>query len=93
MKVMLSWTLALSLVLGVGAAGAWAAQKEKPSPEEAFKKLDKNSDGKVSADEYKGKKDGEKATKAAARFKQLDKDSDGFLTLDEFKAGATKKKK
>jgi Ca2+-binding EF-hand superfamily protein len=93
MKMMMSWMLALSLILGLGAASATAADKPKATPEEAFKKLDKNSDGKVSSDEFKGKREGEKADKAVSRFKTLDKDNDGFLTLEEFKAGATKKKK
>jgi len=93
MKKLLSWTLALSMVLGLGAVYASAAQKAKAEPEELFKRMDKNSDGKLSADEFKGKRDGDKADKALAAFKKMDKDNDGFLTLEEFKAGAGKKKK
>jgi hypothetical protein len=92
MKKLLTWSLALSMVLGLCAAPAIAAQKQKAAPEELFKRMDKNSDGKLSAEEFKGKREGEKADKAAAAFKKMDKDNDGFLTLDEFKAGASKKK-
>jgi Ca2+-binding EF-hand superfamily protein len=61
-----------------------AADKPKKDPEAAFKKLDKNSDGKVSKEEFTaGAKDAAKAEKA---FAKLDKDNDGSLTLEEFKA-------
>lgn len=69
-----------------------AGDKPKPSPDAAFKKLDSNSDGSVSKDEFlaspAGKKD---AAKAEEKFKKLDKDSDGKLTLEEFTAHAAKK--
>ena len=54
--------------------------------------MDKDSDGKLSLAEFKGKREGEKATKAEEQFKAKDKDKDGFLTLEEFKAGGKKKK-
>jgi hypothetical protein len=67
---------------GKGAGGAQA------NPEKAHKRLDTNSDGTVSLEEFKagprGKKDPTKAEKA---FQKLDKDSDGKMTLEEFKAG------
>lgn len=53
----------------------------------AFKALDKNGDGKLSKDEYVGKKKGEGKTKAEDEFKKLDANSDGSLSLDEFKPG------
>ncbi len=64
-----------------------AADKEgeKADPEAQFKKMDKDSDGKVTLEEFVGKKDGEKADKAKAAFAKLDKNSDGSLTLEEFK--------
>ena len=62
--------------------------RERPNPGEAFKKLDANSDGSVSLEEFKA---GPRAQKDPARaeeiFKKMDKDSDGKLTLEEFKAG------
>lgn len=69
------------------AAPVMAADKPKRDPEAAFKKLDKNGDGKVSKEEFTAKaKDAAKADKA---FAKLDKNGDGFLTLEEFK-GAKK---
>ncbi|HEY5311820.1 MAG TPA: EF-hand domain-containing protein [Pirellulales bacterium] len=86
------------LVLGLFAAiaiigfAAPAVAAEQKSPEERFKKMDANGDGKLSVDEFVGKKTGENADKAKARFAKLDKDSDGSLTLAEFEAGQKKKK-
>jgi Ca2+-binding EF-hand superfamily protein len=67
--------------------------KAKASPEEMFKKLDKNGDGKLSKEEFIGKKEGEAKEKAEKAFAAKDKDKDGFLTLEEFKAGGKKKDK
>ncbi|MDP1588111.1 MAG: EF-hand domain-containing protein [Prosthecobacter sp.] len=71
------------------------AGKDKPklSPEEMFKRVDKDGNGSVSKEEYMagpGKKD---AAKGAERFGKLDKNADGSLSKEEFAAGATKKKK
>lgn len=92
MKISLCAFLAGIVSLNVLGLSAFAEDKPKPSPEERFKKLDKDSDGSLTLEEFKGKAEGEKATKAEDRFKKLDKDSDGKLTLEEFKAGAGKKK-
>ena len=60
----------------------------KPNPEEIFKKLDTNSDGSVSKEEFMaGPRAKEDPAKAETRFKALDKNNDGKLTLEEFKAG------
>lgn len=80
----------LAFVLAAGLCGsAIAADEKKATPEEQFKKLDANSDGKVSLEEYKGKRTGDKATKAEETFKKRDKNNDGSLSLEEF---APKKK-
>jgi len=64
-------------------------KRERPNPEEVFKKIDKNADGSIDLAEFKespmGKRD---EAKAEERFKKLDKDSDGKVTLEEFKAGS-----
>jgi Ca2+-binding EF-hand superfamily protein len=82
--------LALALAAGLCAPLFLSAQ-EKKTPEETFKRLDKNSDNKLSKEEYLGNTEGEKKTKKEDRFKVLDTDKDGFLTLDEYKAGQKKK--
>jgi Ca2+-binding EF-hand superfamily protein len=62
-------------------------------PAKAFAKLDANSDGSVSKEEFlnspQAKKD---ATKAEESFGKRDKDKDGKLSKEEF-APAKKKKK
>lgn len=86
-------SLLAAVALLLFAAPLSAAPKEgKPTPEEQFKKLDKNADGKVSLDEFKGKKTGEKAEHAEEIFKAKDKDGDGFLTMEEFTAKVKKNK-
>lgn len=84
MRVVLTLALSLCLVSPLTAAD----EKPKRDPEAVFKKLDKNSDGVLSLEEFKGKKD---ATKAEAQFKRLDKDSSGTISLEEFKAAGKKK--
>jgi Ca2+-binding EF-hand superfamily protein len=87
MKKLLVMAVLLGLCIPV-----LAQQKKGGNPDEAFKKMDKDGDGKLSLAEFKGKREGDKATKAEATFKAKDKDADGFLSLEEFKAGGKKKK-
>ncbi len=86
-------------VLAIGtsfatAADAAADAKPKRDPAVAFKKLDANNDGKLSAEEWAAspaaKKDAAKATEV---FGKKDKDGDKSLTLEEFSAGGKKKDK
>ena len=86
------------VALGVAVGSSFAAEKpkgEKPkvSPEEMFKKLDKNNDGFISLDEFVGKPKDE-AMKAAKekQFKAKDKDGDGKLSKEEFLAPPPAKK-
>jgi len=71
------------------------AKKEKPKmdPEKAFAKLDANSDGSITKEEWmaspQAKKDAAKAEKA---FGGKDKDADGKVTKAEFTAPGKKKK-
>ena len=70
-------------------APAGAGEKhQRPSPEEAFKKMDANSDGFLTLEEFKtghlGQKDPAKAEEV---FKKMDKDGDGKVSLEEFKTG------
>ena len=83
--------LALSATFAAAADAEKKAEKKAANPEEAFKKLDTNSDGAVTLEEFKagpaGKRD---ATKAETTFKRRDKDADGKLTLEEFKPAPKK---
>ncbi|MBJ7327969.1 MAG: EF-hand domain-containing protein [Chthoniobacterales bacterium] len=70
------------------------ADKPKADPTKAFAKMDANSDGTVTKEEFmatpKAQKDPEKAAK---KFGKMDTDANGSLSLDEFKASAVKKDK
>jgi hypothetical protein len=58
------------------------------NPEEFFKKLDTNSDGNISLDEFKASPRGQKdSAQAEEHFKKLDANGDGKVTLEELKAG------
>lgn len=92
MRKILTLLTVVALALGV-AAPSFAADKPKPTPEERFKRLDKDSDGAISETEYLGKMEGDAATKAKERFKKLDKNSDGKLSLEEYSAAVKKKDK
>jgi hypothetical protein len=62
-----------------------AQEGQRPSPEEIFRRLDKNADGKLSPDEVKGFPRLEQA------LKDGDANGDGVLTLDELKAYIAKR--
>ncbi len=69
------------------------AGKDKPkmSPEEMFKKLDKDGNGSISKEEYLASPGAKKdAAKATERFGKMDKNSDGSLSKEEM---TPKKKK
>ena len=84
--------IAICTMVATAAEEKKGGDKPKPNPEEIFKKLDANGDGKLSLEEFKAgpryKKD---ASTAEADFKARDKDGDGSISLDEFKAGGHKK--
>jgi Ca2+-binding EF-hand superfamily protein len=87
--------LTLALIAGMFMPLLTGAQEKKgKSPDERFKALDTNNDGKLSKDEFVAqyKDDAEKKGKAEMRFPRLDTNNDGFLSLEEFKAGMMKKK-
>ncbi len=98
------WLL-VAIVASVMVTGtAWAQEKkksEKPraTPEEQFKKLDKDGDGFLTLEEfcapYKKKIESDSALKEKVekRFKSMDKDGDGKVSLEEFKAGSARKHK
>jgi len=89
MKKVLIAAMVAMFALGTCAAPGFAADDEKA--DKAFKKLDANGDGKLSVEEFVGKRTGDKAEKAKKLFAKLDKNSDNFVSLEEFKARKKKK--
>lgn len=92
MKVITTLLSVLALASLVNAADE-GAKKPKADPAKAFAKLDANSDGSLSKEEFlaspQAKKD---AAKAEASFGKKDKDGDGKLSKEEFSAMGKKKK-
>lgn len=89
-------TLAAAVaILASSVVPASAADKaaKKRDPEQIFKKLDANSDGKVSKDEFNRladrlakKLDADKAKEMATKlFEKLDADKDGSISAEEAK--------
>lgn len=70
-------------VVGSSLAKDRAEGDKKQDGGAMFEKKDKNGDGKLSLDEFVGKKAGEDAEKLKEVFKKKDKDGDGFLTKDD----------
>jgi Ca2+-binding EF-hand superfamily protein len=96
MKVITSILALIALAATVHAAEGDKkpeAGKKKADPEAMFKKLDSNSDGSISKEEWaaspQAKKDAAKADKA---FAGKDKDKDGKISKEEFTAAPKKKK-
>jgi len=83
-----SATLTFAADPGKPAKPPGEGDKGRPSPEERFKKLDTNSDGTISKEEFlaspRAQKDPEKARKA---FEEKDKDKNGSLDKAEIAAG------
>jgi collagen type III alpha len=61
-----------------GAGGPGGPGGARPNPEDIFKRLDKNGDGKIAKDEA--------PERIAANFEKLDANKDGFITPEELKA-------
>lgn len=74
----------VALVLVAGPASA------KQTPEEHFKKLDKDKNKKLTLSEVVGQKEGEAKSKAQRLFRSKDKNNDGKVTLEEFKGKGKK---
>ncbi len=67
--------------------------KPKFNPEEMFKRLDKDSNGSISKEEFLASPGAKKdAAKAEERFGKMDKNSDGSLSKEEMTHAPKKKK-
>lgn len=95
MKTIASLLTVLALAAGLNAAeGEKPKAKAKMDPAKAFAKLDANSDGSVSKEEFLASPGAKKdAAKAEKGFASKDKDKDGKLSKEEFTAAPAKKKK
>ena len=97
MKRLLTWVCMLGFLaslIGQAAAEDKKPEKKKADPEAVFKKMDKDSDGKLTLEEFKAGKKGKALENAEKQHARLDKNKDGAVTLEEFKArGQAKKKK
>lgn len=70
-----------------GPGGPGGPKGPRPNPEEIFKKLDADSSGSISLEEFKAAPRAQKdPDKADAIFKKIDKDANGELSADEFKS-------
>ena len=85
--------LAISASLSYGEEAPAKPDKPKgPNPEAMFKKLDANSDGSVTLEEFKASPRAQKdPAKAEEIFKKMDADTSGGVSLEEFKAAGPPK--
>ena len=85
--------LALSTAFATAAAESAKGERKKGDPEAMFKKLDADSNGGVSLEEFKASPRAKKnPAKADEAFKKRDTNNDGSLSLDELKGQRRKKK-
>lgn len=99
---MKAWKMVLTLVLALAFCGSSMAQDEKKgkgnrqreTPEETFKKIDANGDGKITKEELKKWVESNDRMKKAAEndaefvnkmFDKMDSDKKGSVTLEQYK--------
>lgn len=93
MKRLMTWVCLFGFMAGlVGHAAAQdkKPEKKKPDLEANFKKMDKDSDGKLTLAEFKANKKGKGLENAEKLFGRLDKNKDSSLSLEEFKTRGKK---
>lgn len=79
--------LALATSLSYGEEDAAKPEKKAPDPEKMFKKLDADSSGSLSLEEFKASPRGQKdPVKAEEIYKKMDADSKDGVSLEEFKS-------
>ena len=90
--------VAIAAVIGLNVASAAEEKKGKEGrrpqmdPEQAFKKLDTNGDGKLSLEEWSKGPMAQRAEEGKRKdiFAKIDANGDGGITLDELKAAHEK---
>lgn len=86
-RTCLALTVLANSMLLLPAQAEEGSDKPKADPAAAFAKMDANTDGAVTKEEFmaspKAQKDPEKAAK---KFTKMDADANGSLSLDEFQA-------
>ena len=83
--------LALGATLATAAEKPAKGERKKGDPEAMFRKLDADSNGAVSLEEFKASPRARKdPAKADDAFKKRDANNDGSLSLDELKARGQK---
>lgn len=86
MKKLFLYTLTTAFIL-TGASYAMADNHERPDKGAMFEKLDTNSDGSISMDEFAAKKmkhKKDKKEKHGKMIEKIDQNGDGVLSEDEF---------
>lgn len=79
--------LALTISLSYGEEAPAKPEKKGPNPEKMFKKLDTDSSGSISLEEFKASPRGQKdPAKAESIFAKMDADSKDGVSLEEFSA-------
>ncbi len=89
MRKTFTWASCIAVVVAM--QSSLLAQKPKADPEQVFKKLDADKDGKLTFEEFLGKRTDEDG-KFKKRFEMADKDKNGTVSLEEFKAVMSKGK-
>jgi hypothetical protein len=91
MKKILAIALVAGMFMPLMTGGA--QEKKGKTPEERFAALDKNSDKKLSEEEFLATVADDKKDKAKTRFSTADKNGDKFLSIEEYKEIPMGKKK
>jgi Ca2+-binding EF-hand superfamily protein len=85
-----------SILAVSGEAAAQKKKRKRATPEQQFKRYDKDKNGFVSKEEYLGAQKGKRKKNAEKRWERMvkfAKDKEKGLTLEEFKKATVRKRK